>query len=246
MCSGAWSPRPSATHQPGVSLCSQLRFCSRAQAPGLAQRGSVTLTGSHGLFSLSQRCPLPCHLPLPPPAALHLTAGPCQQVTDILLSNICLIFSKNMPRAESVCEMYWNPATPLQTQAAPHPRAPPPQYGTPFQELPSALFSISKPPWGRRSWNHRPPAGPPPQRGLQGLCSPCSLWEHLQTRCWGRHTDWNRPPWPGPTVTIRTSCFMTGPPGKEYGTDKPPPIRRARERPTEDTARPSTSQNPSC
>ena len=41
------------------------------------------------------------------------------------------------------------------------------------------------------------------------------------------------------------SCFMTGDPDKEYGTNKPPPTRRARERSKGDTACPSTSQNPS-
>ena len=30
-------------------------------------------------------------------------------------------------------------------------------------------------------------------------------------------------PWPGTIVTICMSCFMTGDPGKEYGTNKPPP-----------------------
>ena len=38
---------------------------------------------------------------------------------------------------------------------------------------------------------------------------------------------------------------MTGVPDKEYGTNKPPPTRRARERSKGDTACPSTSQNPS-
>ena len=41
------------------------------------------------------------------------------------------------------------------------------------------------------------------------------------------------------------SCFTTGGPGKEHGTDKPPPTRRVRERSKGDTACPSTSQNPS-
>ena len=62
----------------------------------------------------------------------------------------------------------------------------------------------------------------------------------------GKHTDWNCPPWPGTIVTICMSCFMTGDPDKEYGTNKPPPTRRVRERLKEDTACPSTSQNPSC
>ena len=61
----------------------------------------------------------------------------------------------------------------------------------------------------------------------------------------GKHTDWNRPPWPGTTVTICMSCFTTGGPGKEQGTNKPPPTRRAQERSKGDTTCPTTSQNPS-
>ena len=38
---------------------------------------------------------------------------------------------------------------------------------------------------------------------------------------------------------------MTGDPGKEYGTNKPPPTGRVWERSKGDTACPSTSQNPS-
>ena len=63
--------------------------------------------------------------------------------------------------------------------------------------------------------------------------------------CHGKHADWNRPPWPGTIVTICMSCFVTGDPEKEYGTSKPPPTGRVRERLKEDTACPSTSQNPS-
>ena len=37
---------------------------------------------------------------------------------------------------------------------------------------------------------------------------------------------WNHPPWPGTMVTICMSCFRTGGPGKEHGTDKPPPTGR--------------------
>ena len=40
-------------------------------------------------------------------------------------------------------------------------------------------------------------------------------------------------------------CYMTGDPDKEYGTNKPPPTGRVRERSKGDTACPSTSQNPS-
>ena len=32
----------------------------------------------------------------------------------------------------------------------------------------------------------------------------------------GKHTDWNRPPWPGTIVTICMRCFMAGDPDKEY------------------------------
>ena len=39
---------------------------------------------------------------------------------------------------------------------------------------------------------------------------------------------------------------MTGDPDKEYGTNKPPPTRRVRERLKGDTECPSTLQNPSC
>ena len=41
------------------------------------------------------------------------------------------------------------------------------------------------------------------------------------------------------------SCFTTGGPGKERGTNKPPPTRTVRERSKGDTACPTTSQNPS-
>ena len=41
------------------------------------------------------------------------------------------------------------------------------------------------------------------------------------------------------------SCFVTGGPGKEKGTNKPPPTRRVWERSKGDTTHPTTSQNPS-
>ena len=63
--------------------------------------------------------------------------------------------------------------------------------------------------------------------------------------CYGKHTDWNRPPWPGTIVTICMSCFMTGGPAKEQGTNKPPPTRRVWERSKGDTTSLTTSQNPS-
>ena len=44
------------------------------------------------------------------------------------------------------------------------------------------------------------------------------------------NTDWNCPPWPGITVTICMSYFMTGDPDKEYATNKPPPTGRIQER----------------
>ena len=66
-------------------------------------------------------------------------------------------------------------------------------------------------------------------------------WESLVL---GKHTEWNRPPWPGTTATICMSCFTTGGPGKEQGTNKPPPTRRVRERSKGETTCPTTSQNP--
>ena len=58
--------------------------------------------------------------------------------------------------------------------------------------------------------------------------------------------DYHDPPWPGTIVTICISCFTTGGPGKEHGTNKPPPTRRVWERSKGDTICPTTSQNPSC
>ena len=55
---------------------------------------------------------------------------------------------------------------------------------------------------------------------------------------------WNPPPWPGTIVTICMSCFTTGGPGKEQGTNTPPPTSRVRERSKGDTTYPTTSQNP--
>ena len=57
--------------------------------------------------------------------------------------------------------------------------------------------------------------------------------------------DWNRPPWPGTIVTICMSCFSTGVPGKEQGTNKSLPTGTVWERSKGDTTCPSTSQNPS-
>ena len=50
---------------------------------------------------------------------------------------------------------------------------------------------------------------------------------------------------PGTVLTICMSCFMTGGPGKEHGTNKPPPTRRVQERSNGDTTSLTTSQNPS-
>ena len=67
--------------------------------------------------------------------------------------------------------------------------------------------------------------------------------------CYGKHTDWNRPPWPGTIATICMSCFMTGGPGKEHRTNNPPrtppPTRRVQERSKGGTTCSTTSQNPS-
>ena len=61
----------------------------------------------------------------------------------------------------------------------------------------------------------------------------------------GKHTDWNCPSWPGTIVTICMNCFMTGGPGKEQGTNKPPPTRRVQETSKGDNNCLTTSQNPS-
>ena len=53
-----------------------------------------------------------------------------------------------------------------------------------------------------------------------------------------------RPPWPGTIVTICMSCFKTGGPSKQHGTNKPPPNGRVQERSKGDTTYPTTSQNP--
>ena len=39
-----------------------------------------------------------------------------------------------------------------------------------------------------------------------------------------------RPPWPGTIVTICMSCFKTGGPSKEHGTNKPPLIGRVQKK----------------
>ena len=65
-----------------------------------------------------------------------------------------------------------------------------------------------------------------------------SNWILHKLNCQGKHTDWNRPPWPGTIVTICMSCFMTGDPDKEYRTNKPPPTGRVWERSKGDTVCP--------
>ena len=62
-------------------------------------------------------------------------------------------------------------------------------------------------------------------------------------KCQGKHTDGNRPPWPGTIVTICMRIFTTGGPGKEHGTNKPPPTGRVQERSKWDTTCLTTSQN---
>ena len=59
----------------------------------------------------------------------------------------------------------------------------------------------------------------------------------------------NHPLRPGTIVTICMSCVRNNggkEPGKEHGTNKPPPTGRVRERSKGDTVCLSTSQNPSC
>ena len=50
---------------------------------------------------------------------------------------------------------------------------------------------------------------------------------------------------PSNHIAICMNCFMTGGPGKEHGTNKPPSTRRVQERSKGDTTSPTTSQNPS-
>ena len=53
------------------------------------------------------------------------------------------------------------------------------------------------------------------------------------------------PPRPGTIVTICMSCFTTGRPAKEHGTNKHPPTGRVQERSKGDITCLTTSQNPS-
>ena len=43
----------------------------------------------------------------------------------------------------------------------------------------------------------------------------CGLTYKTTVELRGEHADWNRAPWPGATITICMSCFMTGGPGKD-------------------------------
>ena len=54
------------------------------------------------------------------------------------------------------------------------------------------------------------------------------IYQWLRRAGVGGNMDWNHPPWPGTTVTICMSYFMTRGPDKEYGTDKPPSTGRIR------------------
>ena len=58
------------------------------------------------------------------------------------------------------------------------------------------------------------------------------------------NTDWNRPPWPGTTVTICVNHFTTGDPGKEHGSNKPP--RTTNVQRTVKRKCHMSSQNPPC
>ena len=59
--------------------------------------------------------------------------------------------------------------------------------------------------------------------------------------CQGKHTEWNRPPWPGSRVTTERAVLRQ----EEHGTNRPPPMGRVWERSKGDTTCPTTSQNPS-
>ena len=97
---------------------------------------------------------------------------------------------------------------------------------------------VQRPLRGDTIWLDRPRSG-----------SPWKPTELLYSRqgesyCYGKHIDWNHPPWPGTIVTICMSCFRTGGPGTEQGTNKPPPTGRVLERSKVDTTCLITSQNP--
>ena len=80
---------------------------------------------------------------------------------------------------------------------------------------------------------------------MQKYCIPLGAPGITVSPALGEAQGLKPPPWPGSTVTICMSCFTTEGPGKEQGTNKPPPTRRVRERSKGDTTCPTTSQNPS-
>ena len=79
--------------------------------------------------------------------------------------------------------------------------------------------------WEAKKW--QTPRRSPEQGCRMRLVSEHQDWKHAAEV---GEAHWNRPPWPGSVVTICMSCFMTGDPGKEHGTNKPPPTGRVRER----------------
>ena len=61
-------------------------------------------------------------------------------------------------------------------------------------------------------------------------------WCEGGTSCFVRgSTAWNCPPWPGAIAANHGTYFTTGGPGKEHGTNKPPPTGRIFERSKGDT-----------
>ena len=71
------------------------------------------------------------------------------------------------------------------------------------------------------------------------------LFKKMRNTVRGKHTDWSHPSWPATTVAICMRCFTTGGPGKEHGTNKPPPARRVQEKSKGDTTCLTTSPKPS-
>ena len=77
------------------------------------------------------------------------------------------------------------------------------------------------------------------------LCVLSSLIVNSGRLCQGKLTATTHPGQVVPdVVTICVSYFTTGSPGKEFGTNKPPPTGRVRERSKGDSTCPTTSQNP--
>ena len=101
-------------------------------------------------------------------------------------------------------------------------------------------------------------SAPVPRLSTPVPSPPCGSTTHLQAGLLPRsrlavrpvrllgEAHWLKPPpWPATIVTICTSCLTTGGPGKEHGTNEPPPTGRVQERSKGDTTCPTTSQNPS-